>query len=416
MRLTEAQLRHIVRVATQSPRRRMGSEHDQAVTAARHTDNASAQKISEVMRATEEVIRAADNVIRAAHNVSPVTGPEPIIAVADLQDASSEPDRIALPVPIEQLPQPHRPTSTLTIGFAVLLPVVIVASSVLLTYGRRSAKTEAPNSTLVLSQMADTQAGAGPSGGGATALPTNRSAPPSTASGAPGLRADDARLAAVGARREAAANEGSGGVNAVSPRVAPGLLTPAQTMPRAGTFAPGSAADARSSADGTLQPQSRPVDAGSASPRVAALGEPGAAAPASLQPSGSRRDGPADGAPRDLSAPTASDGLAACLAARPPPLRLRQDETGELFRRGEEYFGQGRISAARLLFRRAAEACDMKAAFALGATYDPIMLKKLGVMLLDPNIDTARAWYEQARRLGLSEASHQLELLSRMRH
>jgi TPR repeat protein len=74
--------------------------------------------------------------------------------------------------------------------------------------------------------------------------------------------------------------------------------------------------------------------------------------------------------------------------------------------------GQGRISAARPLFQRAAEACDMKAAFALGATYDPIILRKLGATLLDRNVAVARAWYEQARELGLSEASHQLELLS----
>jgi TPR repeat protein len=76
--------------------------------------------------------------------------------------------------------------------------------------------------------------------------------------------------------------------------------------------------------------------------------------------------------------------------------------------------GQGRISTARLLFQRAAEACDMKAAFALGATYDPIMLRKFGATLVDPNIATARTWYEQARRLGLSEASRQLELLSEL--
>jgi TPR repeat protein len=93
-------------------------------------------------------------------------------------------------------------------------------------------------------------------------------------------------------------------------------------------------------------------------------------------------------------------------------LRLSRDEIGKLFKRGEEYMGQGRISAARPLFQRAAEACDMKAAFALGATYDPIILRKLGATLLDPNVAVARAWYEQARELGLSEASHQLELLS----
>jgi TPR repeat protein len=64
------------------------------------------------------------------------------------------------------------------------------------------------------------------------------------------------------------------------------------------------------------------------------------------------------------------------------------------------------------VFQRAAEACDVRAAFALGASYDPIMLQKLGVALLDPDVAAARAWYEKAKELGSSEASQELELLS----
>jgi TPR repeat protein len=75
--------------------------------------------------------------------------------------------------------------------------------------------------------------------------------------------------------------------------------------------------------------------------------------------------------------------------------------------------GEGRVSAARLVFQRAAEACDVRAAFALGASYDPIMLQKLGVALLDPDVAAARAWYEKAKELGSSEASQELELLSK---
>jgi TPR repeat protein len=71
-----------------------------------------------------------------------------------------------------------------------------------------------------------------------------------------------------------------------------------------------------------------------------------------------------------------------------------------------------RVSAARLVLQRAAEACDVRAAFALGASYDPIMLQKLGVALLDANVPAARSWYERAKELGSSEASRELELLS----
>jgi TPR repeat protein len=73
---------------------------------------------------------------------------------------------------------------------------------------------------------------------------------------------------------------------------------------------------------------------------------------------------------------------------------------------------EGRVSAARLMFQRAAEACDVGAAFALGASYDPIMLQKLGVALLDPNVPAARSWYERAKELGSPEASQELEVLS----
>ena len=119
----------------------------------------------------------------------------------------------------------------------------------------------------------------------------------------------------------------------------------------------------------------------------------------------------------ELAGPTAesppSESLAVCLSARPASLRLAREETARLLKRGEEFMGEGRVSAARLVFQRAAEACDVRAAFALGASYDPIMLQKLGVALLDPDVAAARAWYEKAKELGSSEASQELELLSK---
>ena len=72
----------------------------------------------------------------------------------------------------------------------------------------------------------------------------------------------------------------------------------------------------------------------------------------------------------------------------------------------------GNVAAARLMFQRAAEACDTEAAFAIGATYDPIRLKELGLRALLPDINSARAWYEKAKTLGSDNASRQLELLA----
>ena len=114
--------------------------------------------------------------------------------------------------------------------------------------------------------------------------------------------------------------------------------------------------------------------------------------------------GPEETSPGDLSA---------CLAARPAGRRLPAAELASLRRRGKEFIANGVVAAARLVFQRAAEACDTDAAFALGATYDPIMLQKLGTRTLTPDIATARAWYERAKKLGSVEASAQLELLAK---
>ncbi|MBV8451556.1 MAG: hypothetical protein JOZ29_04700 [Deltaproteobacteria bacterium] len=71
----------------------------------------------------------------------------------------------------------------------------------------------------------------------------------------------------------------------------------------------------------------------------------------------------------------------------------------------------GKVTEARLVFQRAAEACDTDATFALGAAYDPILLQKLGIPALG-NIGIARAWYERAKQLGSAEARDQLDLMA----
>jgi hypothetical protein len=132
---------------------------------------------------------------------------------------------------------------------------------------------------------------------------------------------------------------------------------------------------------------------------------------------------PARTAPGETSALVAADGpqetsawssdLSTCLAARPAERRLPAAELANLRRRGKEFIANGVVAAARLVFQRAAEACDTDAAFALGATYDPIMLQRLGTRTLTPDIATARVWYERAKKLGSVEASAQLELLAK---
>jgi len=134
------------------------------------------------------------------------------------------------------------------------------------------------------------------------------------------------------------------------------------------------------------------------------------AAPVRTVPGGTSALAAANG-PEEISA--LPRDLSTCLAARSAERRLPAAELAGLRRRGKEFIANGVVAAARLVFQRAAEACDTDAAFALGATYDPIMLQKLGTRTLTPDIATARAWYERAKKLGSVEASAQLELLAK---
>jgi TPR repeat protein len=68
---------------------------------------------------------------------------------------------------------------------------------------------------------------------------------------------------------------------------------------------------------------------------------------------------------------------------------------------------------ARIVLRRAAEAGVAAAALALGRTYDPAVLTRMGARGVMPDVDEARRWYETAQRLGSSEATQQLGRLTR---
>jgi len=68
----------------------------------------------------------------------------------------------------------------------------------------------------------------------------------------------------------------------------------------------------------------------------------------------------------------------------------------------------GDISAARLLFTRAAESGSGRAAVALGDTYNPIFLAEHNVRgsLADPEL--AKAWYREGLALGAPQARERL--------
>jgi len=94
---------------------------------------------------------------------------------------------------------------------------------------------------------------------------------------------------------------------------------------------------------------------------------------------------------------------------------LDADEIAMLYHRSEELVAQGDIAGARLLLTRAAEGGDARSALALGATYDPAVLGKLGVLGVKPSPEKARTWYAKAAEFGSGEATRRLEVLAQGR-
>jgi TPR repeat protein len=117
-------------------------------------------------------------------------------------------------------------------------------------------------------------------------------------------------------------------------------------------------------------------------------------------------------APQAASAPAAPPAVAAAPAFTPPVRSLDRDEIAALYKRGEQLIQQGDIAAARLMFARAAEVGDARSALALGASYDPDVLKKLGVLGVAADAALAREWYSKASSFGSREAAQRIELLA----
>ena len=96
-------------------------------------------------------------------------------------------------------------------------------------------------------------------------------------------------------------------------------------------------------------------------------------------------------------------------------LRLDSEEIAILVKRGSDLLANGDLAAARLLFRRAAEAGSAEGALALGTTFDPVVLQRLGAIGAAADPGQARQWYQRAAELGSSTASQQLAGLAEPR-
>jgi TPR repeat protein len=100
-----------------------------------------------------------------------------------------------------------------------------------------------------------------------------------------------------------------------------------------------------------------------------------------------------------------------------PPLgapTLDRNEVAALLARGRAYIVEGDVAAARLVLRRAVESGDAQAALALGGTYDPLVLKRLGVISFAADPAQAREWYRKAADLGSPDASQRIAQLAQI--
>jgi hypothetical protein len=96
--------------------------------------------------------------------------------------------------------------------------------------------------------------------------------------------------------------------------------------------------------------------------------------------------------------------------ANPAPVQsLNGDAASSLMKRGQDFLGTGDITAARILFKRLADAGIADGAFAMARTYDPRYLTEHKVIGVVGDESKARVFYQQAAQLGSVEAAHMLE-------
>jgi hypothetical protein len=114
-----------------------------------------------------------------------------------------------------------------------------------------------------------------------------------------------------------------------------------------------------------------------------------------------------------IASPTGAEGtLPAVISAKNAAHHADPAELAALVGRARALIAAGDVAAARLLLRRAAEAHDASAAFALGQTYDPTILETMRAFGVKADVAAAREWYERAREYGSTEARRRLEVLT----
>ena len=93
-------------------------------------------------------------------------------------------------------------------------------------------------------------------------------------------------------------------------------------------------------------------------------------------------------------------------------LSIPIDDGRRLCAEGLIAFARGEIAEARAFLKRAAEAGDARALMALGDTYDPTTLTRLGAIGLKGDEATARNYYSRALAAGVGGARERIAALA----
>lgn len=116
-----------------------------------------------------------------------------------------------------------------------------------------------------------------------------------------------------------------------------------------------------------------------------------------------------------VKTPEPAPPVASSSAAASKP-GIAPEDIATLVRRGKAFMTDGDVVAARLLLQRAAEAGNAEAALALGASFDPLIIKQAGAIGVQTDAAQARQWYQKAAALGSDVATKQLANLASAGH
>jgi hypothetical protein len=136
------------------------------------------------------------------------------------------------------------------------------------------------------------------------------------------------------------------------------------------------------------------------------------ATPVSAEPATGATPADTPLAPKTQASPaTPPPEVARSTVLEPAAPVLSSVDIAALLARGDAFFRQGDLAAARLYYERAVDAGDGQAAIRLGETFDPVFLGRAQLRGAQGDVVTALSWYLRARELGAAEAGALLESL-----